>query len=164
DPDLSYPGTMNTRWGGFLENLDQFDPGFFGISVREASVIDPQQRLLMEVSWEAIERAGYAPDRLTGSMTGVFVGISSWDYANLLMEAPPRGGTGFALSIAANRLSYFYDFRGPSVALDTACSSSLVAVDLACQSLRGGASDLALAGGVNVILSPWTTVAFSQAG
>ena len=164
DPELSRPGTMNTRWGGFLEDLDQFDPGFFGIPVREASTLDPQQRLLLEVSWEALERAGYAPDRLAGSMAGVFVGISSWDYANLLTEAPPRGGTGFALSIAANRLSYCFDFQGPSVALDTACSSSLVTVELACQSLRGGLSDLALAGGVNVILSPWTTVAFSQAG
>jgi len=164
DPDLSRPGTMNTRWGGFLEDLDQFDPGFFGIPVREASTLDPQQRLLLEVSWEALERAGYAPDRLAGSMSGVFVGISSWDYANLLTEAPPRGGTGLALSIAANRLSYCFDFQGPSVALDTACSSSLVTVELACQSLRGGLSDLALAGGVNVILSPWTTVAFSQAG
>jgi acyl transferase domain-containing protein len=164
DAELSLPGTMNTRWGGFLEELDQFDPGFFGISVREASTLDPQQRLLLEVSWEALERAGYAADRLKGSMTGVFVGISSWDYANLLTEAPPRGGTGLALSIAANRLSYCFDFQGPSVALDTACSSSLVTVDLACQSLRSGVSDLALAGGVNVILSPWTTVAFSQAG
>ena len=164
DPELSLPGTMNTRWGGFLDDLDQFDPGFFGISVREASTLDPQQRLLLEVSWEALERAGYAPDQLAGSLSGVFVGISSWDYANLLTEAPTRGGTGLALSIAANRLSYCFDLQGPSVALDTACSSSLVTVELACQSLRAGLSDLALAGGVNVILSPWTTVAFSQAG
>jgi acyl transferase domain-containing protein/acyl carrier protein len=164
DPDLSFPGTMNTRWGGFLDGLDQFDPYFFGISASEARSMDPQQRLLLEVSWEALERSGYPPDRLVGSQTGVFTGISTWDYFTLQLEPPPRGGTGMALSIAANRLSYLLDLRGPSMAVDTACSSSLVAVDLACQSLRNGHSDLALASGVNIILSPITTIACSQAG
>lgn len=126
--------------------------------------MDPQQRLLLEVSWEALEHAGYSSDQLAASQTGVFTGISTWDYFTLQLEPPPRGGTGMALSIAANRLSYLLDLRGPSMAVDTACSSSLVAVDLACQSLRNGKCDLALAGGVNIILSPLTTVACSQAG
>jgi len=164
DPDLSIPGTMNTRRGGFLSRLDQFDPSFFGISAGEACGIDPQQRMLLEVSWQAIENAGYAPEQWGGSPVGVFIGISSWDYSTLLTEAPARGGTGVVPSIAANRLSYFFDFHGPCMAIDTACSSSLVAVDLACQSLRSGAADKALAGGVNVILLPYTTVAASQAG
>ncbi|QKQ73737.1 type I polyketide synthase [Nostoc sp. TCL240-02] len=164
DPDLSFPGTMNTRWGGFINHVDHFDPQFFGISASEARSMDPQQRLLLEVSWEALEHAGYSSDQLAASQTGVFTGISTWDYFTLQLEPPPRGGTGMALSIAANRLSYLLDLRGPSMAVDTACSSSLVAVDLACQSLRNGKCDLALAGGVNIILSPLTTVACSQAG
>jgi len=164
DPDLASTRSMNTRWGGFLESVDQFDRQFFGISAQEAANMDPQQRLLLEVAWEAFERAGLPPSRLAGTPAGVFVGICSCDYSALLSEAPARGGTGLALSIAANRLSYLFDLRGPSLAIDTACSSSLVAVDLACQSLRSGASRVALAGGVNVILLPETTIAFSQAG
>jgi acyl transferase domain-containing protein len=164
DPDLSISGAMNTRRGGFLRRLDQFDPAFFGISFGEACGIDPQQRLLLEVSWQAIEDAGYAPNLWAGGQVGVFIGISSWDYSTLLTEAPARGGTGVVPSIAANRLSYFFDFHGPCMAVDTACSSSLVAVDLACQSLRSGTVEKALAGGVNVILLPFTTVAAAQAG
>ena len=161
------PGKMNTRWGGFLKEVDRFDPHFFGISPREAARMDPQQRLLLEVSWEALEHAGQVPDELSGSQTGVFVGISSYDYSRLQFSDPARidayAGTGNAHSIAANRLSYVLDLRGPSIAVDTACSSSLVAVHLAMRSLRNGESDLALAGGVNLILSPELTVSFSQA-
>lgn len=164
DPELSFPGTMNTRWGGFIQGVDQFDPYLFGISASEARSMDPQQRLLLEVSWEALEQSGYRPNGLAGSQTGIFTGISTWDYFSLQAEPPPRGGTGMALSIAANRLSYLLDLRGPSMAVDTACSSSLVAIDLACQSLRSGSSNMALAGGVNIILSPVTTIACSQAG
>lgn len=164
-PDPPSPGKLSTRWGGFLSGIDRFDPQFFGISPREAASMDPQQRLLMEVAWEALESAGQAPDKLAGSDAGVFVGVSSNDYSHLL--DPERidaySGTGNAHSITANRLSYLLDLRGPSVAVDTACSSSLVAVHLACQSLRDGESDLALAGGVNVMLYPELTVAFSQA-
>ena len=167
DPEPGTPGKMSTRWGGFLDQVDQFDPRFFGISPREASRMDPQQRLLLEVAWEALENAGQAPDRLAGSSTGVFVGVSSYDYSHLQFSDPERidayAGTGNAHSIVANRLSYLLDLRGPSIAVDTACSSSLVAVHLACQSLRSGESDLALAGGVNLILSPELTVTFSQA-
>ncbi|MBV7339841.1 aminotransferase class III-fold pyridoxal phosphate-dependent enzyme, partial [Chloroflexi bacterium TSY] len=162
------PGKMNTRWSGFLEEVDQFDARFFGISSREAIHIDPQQRLLMEICWEALEHAALAPYTLSGSRTGVFVGICSNDYARLQVNSPTStnaySGTSNAKGIAANRLSYLLDFRGPSIAVDTACSSSLVAVHQACQSLRQQECDLALSGGVNLILSPDVTIAFSQAG
>ncbi|MDY7229485.1 non-ribosomal peptide synthetase/type I polyketide synthase [Hyalangium rubrum] len=168
NPDSTHPGTMNTLWGGFLEQVDEFDPLFFGISPREATRMDPQQRLLLEVAWEALERGGQAPHALQGTRTGVFVGISSNDYSQRqfsdrsLLDA--YAGTGNAHSIAANRLSYLLGLRGPSMAVDTACSSSLVSLHLACQSLRQGECDLALAGGVNVILNPDLTIAFSRAG
>ncbi len=162
------PGKMNSRWGGFLEGIDEFDAEFFGISPREAERMDPQQRLLLETSWETFEDAGIDPTRLAGSPIGVFVGISTNDYGRRRTAHPAdidvHDGTGNALSIAANRISYFYDFRGPSLAIDTACSSSLVAVHLASDSLRKGESRLALAGGVNVILLPEIGIAFSQAG
>ena len=148
--------------------MDGFDAHFFGISPREAAQIDPQQRLLLEVAWEALEDAGYAPDRLGGTRTGVFVGISNSDYALLQFNgnASPDAyaGTGSALSIAANRLSYLLDLHGPSMAIDTACSSSLVAVHAACQSLRAGESRTALAGGVNLLLTPKLTEALARAG
>jgi phthiocerol/phenolphthiocerol synthesis type-I polyketide synthase C len=169
-PNPGTPGRMSTRWGGFLEHVDQFDPHFFGISPREASRMDPQQRLLLEVSWEALEDAGQAPHRLAGSQTGVFIGINSVDYSQLQIrygdfpfDIDAYAGTGNAHSVAANRLSYLLDLRGPSLSVDTACSSSLVAIHLACQSLLSGESTLALAGGVNLILFPALTVAFSQA-
>ena len=168
DPNPATPGKMNTPWGGFLEQIDQFDPHFFGISPREAARMDPQQRLLLEVAWEALEDAGQAPERLVGAQTGVFIGISTNDYSRIQFNDPSRidayAGTGNALSIAANRVSYLFDFRGPSIAIDTACSSSLVAVHLACCSLRNGESTLALAGGVNLILSPAITINFTKAG
>ena len=170
DPVPGTPGKMSTRWGGFLKGVDLFDPHFFGISPREASVMDPQQRLLLEITWEALESAGQAPEKLAGSKTGVFVGIGGFDYSNLIINYEQHlerlnayAGTGIAHSIAANRLSYLLDLRGPSVAMDTACSSSLVAIHLACQSLRTRQSDMALAGGVNLILSPEVTIAFSHA-
>ncbi|OKH43160.1 beta-ketoacyl synthase [Calothrix sp. HK-06] len=167
DPNRAVPGKMNTRWGGFLEQVDKFDPLFFGISPREAECMDPQQRLLLEVSWEALEHAVKAPDKLAGSNTGVFVGISNFDYSHLQPNSSALDaytGTGNAFSIAANRLSYFLDFRGPSWAVDTACSSSLVAVHQAINSLRQGECELALAAGVNLILKPELTITFSQAG
>ena len=154
--------------GGFLSQVDRFDAQFFGIAPREAGKMDPQQRLLLEVAWEALECAGIPPDSLAGSETGVFVGISTSDYERLQegdeSALDPYSGTGNAFSIAANRLSYFLDLRGPSWAVDTACSSSLVAVHQACNSLRSGECDLALAGGVNLILSPDLAITFSRAG
>ena len=156
----------DNSWGGFLEQVDQFDPHFFSISPREACNMDPQQRLLLEVSWEALENAGLAAEGLAGSRGGVFIGISSGDYANLngnLTNTEAYYGTGNALSIAANRLSYFLDWHGPSWAVDTACSSSLVAVHQACQSLLQRECNLALAGGVNLMLTPQLTLTFSEA-
>ncbi|WP_424102172.1 type I polyketide synthase [Moorena producens] len=153
-------------WGGFLEQVDQFDAQFFSISPRESNHLDPQQRLLLEVSWEALENAGLAAERLAGSRSGVFIGISSGDYAYFcsnLANTEAYYGTGNALSIAANRLSYVLDWHGPSWAVDTACSSSLVAVDQACQSLLNRKCNLALAGGVNLMLTPQLTRTFSLA-
>jgi acyl transferase domain-containing protein len=163
DPDLE-PGTMNTRWGGFLDQIDEFDARFFEIPPREAASMDPQQRILLEVVWESLENAGLDPHQLAGTQTGVFVGVSTWDYSRLLADAPTRGGTGIALSVIANRLSYALDLRGPSFVVDTACSSSLLSAHLACNSLRNKEADLALAGGVNIILTPDATIGFAQAG
>ena len=169
DPDPSAPGKICTRGGGFLSRKDLFDPQFFKISPREAMYMDPQQRVLLEVAWEALEHAHIPADRLKGTNTGVFIGISAFDYANLVAEYLPEAevdptvGTGSGHSPASGRLSYFFGFRGPSIAVDTACSSSLVAVHAACESLRRRECQMALAGGVNMILSPFNHVVFSRA-
>ncbi|HEY4002170.1 MAG TPA: thioester reductase domain-containing protein [Candidatus Xenobia bacterium] len=166
DPDPEAKGKMVTRWGGFLRDIDRFDASFFGIAPREAVSMDPQQRLLLETSWEALENAGQAPDRLMGTRTGVFVGICGSDYLDCTRPDPSNIDawtmTGSAASIAAGRVSYLLGLKGPSLAVDTACSSSLLAIHLACQSLRAGECDLALAGGVNLVLSPEGTVYFSR--
>jgi len=168
DPDTSVPDRMNTRWGGFLDDIEGFDARFHGISSREAARMDPQQRLALEIAWESLEDAGIDPGKLAGSRTGVFMGVSSFDHGTALFGsldgAQPYDGTGGALSIVAGRLSYCLDLRGPSMVVDTACSSSLVAIHLACQALRAGEADLALAGGVNVITSPRIALSFSQGG
>ncbi len=169
DPDPEAVGKICTRRGGFLAEIDRFDAEFFGISPREAAAMDPQQRLLLEVAHEALDSAGRLGDRLDDNATGVFVGITNNDYGHLLKQAAgdrPLDAyfvTGNALNAAAGRISYLLGLRGPSLAIDTACSSSLVAVHLACQSLRAGECTLALAGGVNVILAPDTSVALSRA-
>jgi acyl transferase domain-containing protein len=166
DPDPEAVGKMYTRHGGFLSNIDLFDPQFFGISPREAVSMDPQQRLLLEVAWEALERAGQIWDRLEESQTGVFIGISGSEYAQMdtgnLNQIDTYQITGNSLNAAAGRLSYTLGFHGPCMAIDTACSSSLVAVHQACQSLRHGECDQALAGGVNLILTPMGTIALSK--
>ena len=168
DPNTETPGKMSTRQGGFLDDVDQFDPQFFGIAPREAISMDPQQRLLLEVAWEALERAGQAPHTLYGTKTGVFLGITTSDYAQVQKDAigiesiDQYYSSGIAHSIASGRLSYILGLRGPSLSIDTACSSSLVAVHLATQSLRTRESDLALAGGVNLILHPDVSVALSK--
>ena len=168
DPDSTAPGKMNTRWGGFLDSVDRFDSHTFGISPREAERMDPQQRLLMEVAWEALEDAGIALEHVRGTQAGVFIGISNNDYCRLQMSdarlVDAYAGTGNSGSIAANRLSYFFDLRGPSITIDSACSSGLVAVHLACQSLRHGESNVAMVGAANVILSPEYTIIFAKAG
>ena len=167
DSDPDAPGKMSTRMGGFLDEIDRFDPAFFGIAPREAVAMDPQQRLLLEVAWEALENAGLAPASLMGSRTGVYVGICNADYHQLLLSRDPSTidaylASGNAQSVASGRLSYVMGLQGPCMTIDTACSASLVAIHTACQSLRLGESSLALAGGVNLICAPETSIALSK--
>lgn len=166
--DTVTPGQTCTKWAGLITDLDRFDAGLFGILPVEAELMDPQQRLLLETSWHALEDAGYAPREIAGSATGVFIGISVNEYGDRISGDPSAivslTPAASALSIAANRISYFLDLNGPSMAIDTACSSSLSAVHLACQSLRAGETSLALAGGVNAVLKPDVAIAFTQAG
>lgn len=168
DPLPATPGKTNSKWGGFVRNIEQFDAGFFGISPREAAGMDPQQRMLLEVAWEALERAGVRAEALNGTSTGVFAGLSTSDYASLLSEQPDAAfdaysGSGVARSVAAGRLSYVLGLRGPNLAIDTACSSSAMAIHLACQSLRQKECSLAIAGGANAMLLPQVTIMLSQA-
>ncbi|MGH3862638.1 SDR family NAD(P)-dependent oxidoreductase [Actinokineospora sp.] len=154
--------------GGYLDDVAGFDATFFGISPREAAVMDPQQRIVLEVAWAALEHAGIAPGMLRGSRTGVYMGVSAAEYGTMTMAdhtaVDAWSGTGAAASIVANRLSYLLDLRGPSLVTDTACSSSLVAVHQAVQGLRHGDADLAVVGGVNVLLTPGITATFERAG
>lgn len=168
DPDPEAPGKTYTRCGGFLDGVDGFDPEFFGISPREAVWIEPQQRLILETVWEGLERAGLSPAKLRGSRTGIFTGVAANEYAHLLSaesidKIEPHFITGNALNAISGRAAFALGLEGPAVAVDTACSSTLVAVHQACQALHSGDCDLALAGGVNVLLSPVTTVAASRA-
>ncbi|OBK32122.1 polyketide synthase [Mycobacterium sp. 1245111.1] len=167
-PEVAAALAHTTRYGGYMDNLDAFDAEFFDISSREAAKMDPQQRMLLEVAWEALEHAGIPPSSLRRSQTGVFAGACYTDYGYVagidLTSVDAWTNSGGALSIIANRLSYFLDFRGPSVTVDTACSSSIVALHLACQSLRIGDSDVALAAGVNLMLAPSVVRAFDQTG
>jgi acyl transferase domain-containing protein len=167
DPDPDRPGKTYASRGAFLDRIDGFEPEFFGISPREAAAMDPQQRMLLEVVWEALEDAGIRPDALKGSATGVWVGMSADDYARRnasgdLSLIDPYTALGNARSIAVGRISYFLDLHGPAVQVDTACSSSLVAVHQACQSLRTGECERAIVGGVNLMISPESTVALSK--
>jgi acyl transferase domain-containing protein/acyl carrier protein len=156
-----------TRRGGFLRHLDRFDAEFFGVAPREAALLDPQQRLLLEVAWEAVEDAGIPTTKVAGSATGVFVGLWTSDYEHCLDEQTGEldfySTTGSGRYAASGRLGYFFDLRGPNLTIDTACSSSLVAIHLACQSLRNGESEMALAGGANVILRPEITRRYTEA-
>ena len=168
DPQPGKPGKTYSKRGGFLDAIDQFDARFFGISPREADLMDPQQRLLLEATWEAIEDGGQVLDLDGGTDTGVFIGISTTDYSSL-QSSPNEAGavdayttTGSTNSIAANRISYCFNFLGPSVAIDTACSSALVALHAACRSLRNGECSMAVAGGVNALLDASPFVAFSS--
>ncbi|WP_159025668.1 non-ribosomal peptide synthetase/type I polyketide synthase [Aquimarina sp. Aq78] len=159
---------MNTRWGGFINNVAEFDADFFEITPQEAKKMDPQQRILLELSYHLLENSLKGPKSFKGSNTGVFIGISQNSYNDLIKNSEQDknvySGLGSALSIAANRLSYYYNFDGPSMAIDTACSSSLVAIDAAVEKLHNGKCDMAIAGGVNLIISPEITIALSQAG
>lgn len=167
DPNGATPGKLNTRWGGFLDRVDQFDPQFFGISPREAVQMDPQQRLVLELAWEALEDAGIVPASLRDSRTGVFVGALFMDHTLMQDRAgweaiTSHSSTGGAACIIANRVSYVLGLQGPSMTVDTACSSSIVAIHLACQSLRSGESGVAIAGGVSLMLVPETTMGFTK--
>lgn len=167
DESADAAGKYYVQRGGFLPSVDGFDPEFFGIAPVEALTMDPQQRLLLETVWEALEEAAIPATSLQGTRTGVFVGIGATDYHRLVMSDPRAdtyASTGTLFSVAAGRLSYVLGLTGPAIAVDTACSSSLVAVHLACQSLRSGESDVALAAGVNLMLSPELTVNFCRAG
>ncbi|MFE4588485.1 type I polyketide synthase [Streptomyces laurentii] len=168
DEEAGAPGKIYTRAGAFLDDLEYFDHDFFGISQREAIAMDPAQRLSLTVCWEALEDAGLAPSSLAGSRTGVFMGAASWDYITAQLRHPDEvsayTSSGSAASFIPARIAYLLDLRGPNVAVDTACSSSLVAVHQACQSLRLGECDTALAGGVNVVLSPLLMISQSQFG
>ncbi len=169
DPDPVAPGKIYTHWGGYLDGIDEFDADFFGIAPREARRMDPQQRILLEVAWEALEHGGQPPDLLAGTNTGIFVGVAGHDYADVQALSLNRAGidahvnVGSSGCIIANRLSYLLDVHGPSFTVDTACSSSLTAVHLACRSLAAGECDLAIAGGVNVLLAPEPTIGFCKA-
>ncbi|MFN0127637.1 MAG: beta-ketoacyl synthase N-terminal-like domain-containing protein, partial [Verrucomicrobiales bacterium] len=170
DAEPGVAGKTIAKRGGFIDGLDQFDPQFFGISPREAPYIDPQQRLLLETAWEAIEDAGVVLDFDKGTDIGVFVGVSHNDYQNIQGGASDRAGisphspTGSAHSIAANRISYCLNLKGPSLSMDTACSSALTAVHMACEQLRAGRCRLAMAGGVTIMITPDGFIGFSQAG
>ncbi len=166
-PDPEMPGRMATRWGGFIEAPDRFDPKFFGIAPGEAVTMDPQQRLLLETAWEALENAGINPASLVGTATGVFVGICNSDYAFHALrisreKITPYFASGLSHSVASGRISYLLGLQGPSLTVDTSCSASLMAIHLACQSLRRRESNLALVGGANVILNPEITIALSR--
>ena len=164
-PDPDQPGRVYTRAGGFLDSIDTFDAEFFGMSPREARQVDPQHRLALELAWEVLEDAALVPKHLAGSRTGVFIGISNHDYADLVGTTSPDAysNIGSALSISANRISYVFDLHGPSFAIDTACSSGLVSVHQACRSLIDGSSEMALAGAVNILshARPW--IGFAKA-
>src|SRR5215475_2641586 len=168
-PDPAKPGRMITRRGGFIDQIDRFDAEFFGISPREAARADPQQRLMLQVAYQAVEDAGLTMASLAGRRAGVYVGISTWDYSFLQSKSEERTfldaytNIGTALCITANRISYFFNLIGPSLAVDTACSSSLVATHLACRGLWNGETELAFVGGVNLLVQPDVTIGFSKA-
>ncbi len=165
DPDPDKIGKSYSKWGGFIADVDKFDPLFFNISPKEAALIDPQERLFLETAWETIEDAGYAKESISGRRVGVFVGVMWGQYELFGAESVLRGNASLPVSShasIANRVSYFFDFHGPSIALDTMCSSSLTAIHLACEQLRSGEIEAAIAGGVNVTVHPYKYLTLSQ--
>ena len=169
DPEPGAPGKVVTRRAGFVDDVTGFDAPFFGMSTREVRLMDPQHRLLLETAWRAVEHSGTAPTALANTNTGVFVGLATHDYLGMASdeltypEIEAYMAIGTSNAAAAGRISYRLGLQGPAVAVDTACSSSLVAIHQACQALRLGECDLALAGGANVLLTPATMITFSSA-
>ncbi|SIO84431.1 SDR family NAD(P)-dependent oxidoreductase [Nocardiopsis sp. JB363] len=168
DPDMARENTTNSKWGGFVPGVDEFDHAFFGISPREATLMDPQHRLFLQTAYQTVEDAGYRPSALSRGRTGVFVGVASHDYFELVRGSgrPIEGhsATGMFHSLLPNRVSYLLNLTGPSFPIDAACSSSLVSVHTAVEALRAGSCDTAIAGGVNLLISPTIYIAFSRAG
>ena len=168
DPEPGVPGRSVSKWGAFLDDVAGFDSEFFGINEHEAIALDPQHRLLLETSWEAMEHAGLTRETMTDSMTGVFVGLTHYDYQLVNADSHamegPYGFTGNTFSMASGRVAYALGVHGPAVTVDTACSSSLLAVHMACRSLNDGESDLALAGGAFVMLEPRKFARTDRAG
>ena len=166
--DPAEPYKSNSKWGGFIDGVDRFDAAFFGISPREAEMMDPQQRLFLETVWKTFEHAGYAPSSVAGSRTGVFVGVTAFDYLEMMLsdghQVEPHTVPGVAHTAIPNRVSFFFDLKGPSTIIDTACSSSLVACHRAVTSLQRGECSMAIAGGVNLILRPYGHIALSKSG
>jgi len=166
--DPHEPNKTNSKWGGFIDDVDKFDAEFFRISPAEAQLMDPQQRLMLELCWGCLEDAGYVPESLSGTDTGVFVGVAGLDYRELLETKAPtveaHRSTGNYLSLVANRVSYFLNLHGPSMPYDTACSSALFATHYAIRSINSGESSMALVGGINILLAPTTYIAFAKTG
>src|SRR5271165_5788143 len=166
-PDRGEPGKSYTWSAGLISGFDLFEPSFFGISPREAVQMDPQQRLLLELAWHAFEDAGIPPSKFSGSSAGVYIGASATDYSDLRLGDPASSDsyfmTGNTLSVLANRISYVFDLRGPSLTVDTACSSSLVALHHACEAIRGERIGTAIVGGVNLLLAPYPYLGFCRA-
>ena len=166
DAEPQQPQKSISKWGGFIDDVDQFDAHFFGLSPREANRMDPQQRLMLELSWACLEDAGHSPVALSGQPVGVFVGACNYDYDQLQHRAPIEGhtATGTYTCIIPNRISYFFNFSGPSVPVDTACSSALVAIHQAVHALKEQDCEMALVGGVSLLLTPTSYISFSQMG
>ena len=163
-PNRGEPAKSYTWSAGLISDVELFEPAFFGISPREAAQMDPQQRVLLELVWHAVEDAGIPTSKLAGSATGVYIGASSTDYRDLRLGDPASGDsyfmTGGTLSILANRISYVFDLHGPSLTVDTACSSSLVALHHACEAIRGERIASAIVGGINLLLAPYPFLGF----
>src|SRR5262252_3276182 len=166
-PNRGEPGKSYTWAAGLINAVDLFEPAFFGVSPREAAQMDPQQRILLELVWHALEDAGIPPSKMSGSSVGVYIGASTTDYSDLRLGDPAGADsyfmTGSTLSILANRISYVFDLRGPSLTIDTACSSSLVALHHACDAIRGKQIQSAVVGGVNLLLAPYPFIGFARA-
>ena len=167
-PDAREPNKSTSKWGGFIDGVEYFDADFFGVSAREAAVMDPQQRIMLEQAWNCLEDAGYDPRSFSGTRTGVYIGVFTFDYRDRLGRAldavEAHVATGTHTALIPNRISYFLNLHGPSLPIDTACSSSLVALHKAAHAIRRGECEQALVGGVSVLCSPTHFISFAKTG